>query len=356
MRVHLTDRNLRRAITLALFIGALYLFRHLAVLFVFFVLFQRSIGLLAGYAHKYAKIPFKVGVIGIVLLFLGSLGLTAFLATRGIITNLDEIRGSADQLIALIQASPYYQQYAQTFDHGGIIDRLKDHGTELMHYASLAGRNALYLMIALIISVVFLLERDEITEFRKRIPVESIPRVILRFLGHVTDAVAITFRLQFVVAVVNAIFTLPVLLVIGMPGIPALMTLLVVSGLVPVVGGVVAGGVLMAIAFITKGYFGLVVFIVWTFILHKLESYVLTPRLTAQHVRLPSFVIVVSLLLFEHVFGLAGLFLSFPSLFVASRIREGWLDPEEEARADDRTERALRGQLPTFFGGEYIQQ
>ena len=58
--------------------------------------------------------------------------------------------------------------------------------------------------------------------------------------------------------------------------------------------------------------------------LHKIESYYLTPRLAAQHVKLPALVLVVSLLLFEQVFGFVGLFLSFPTLYVGVRIRNEW--------------------------------
>jgi predicted PurR-regulated permease PerM len=82
-----------------------------------------------------------------------------------------------------------------------------------------------------------------------------------------------------------------------------------------------------------------------TFILHKIESYYLNPRLTAKHVQLPGFVIITSLVLFEHAFGLLGLFLSFPCLYVAAKIREGWLDPDDEIREDAETSSAMRGEL-----------
>ena len=44
MRSLLTDRNLRRVVVLAAFVGILYAFRHLAILLVFFVLFERGLG------------------------------------------------------------------------------------------------------------------------------------------------------------------------------------------------------------------------------------------------------------------------------------------------------------------------
>jgi hypothetical protein len=58
------------------------------------------------------------------------------------------------------------------------------------------------------------------------------------------------------------------------------------------------------------------------------ESYYLSPRLTARHVRVPGFVLIVSLIAFEHVFGFAGVFLSFPALFIASRIRAEFLEED----------------------------
>ena len=56
--------------------------------------------------------------------------------------------------------------------------------------------------------------------------------------------------------------------------------------------------------------------------------------------------IVTSLILFEHVFGLVGLFLSFPSLYVAAKIIESWRH-ESSAHEDElRTARQLRMEAP----------
>jgi predicted PurR-regulated permease PerM len=61
-----------------------------------------------------------------------------------------------------------------------------------------------------------------------------------------------------------------------------------------------------------------------TFVLHKIESYYLTPRLAAQHVKLPGLVLVLSLLVCEETLGFVGLFLSFPILYIATRIHREW--------------------------------
>jgi len=61
-----------------------------------------------------------------------------------------------------------------------------------------------------------------------------------------------------------------------------------------------------------------------TFVLHKIESYYLTPRLAAKHVKLPGLILVLSLLAFEETFGFVGLFLSFPALYIATQIHREW--------------------------------
>jgi predicted PurR-regulated permease PerM len=81
-----------------------------------------------------------------------------------------------------------------------------------------------------------------------------------------------------------------------------------------------------------------------TFVLHKIESYYLTPRLAAQHVKLPGLILVVSLLVFEQVFGFVGLFLSFPALYVATRIHGEWKSEDgETVRAGAPASAAAKG-------------
>jgi hypothetical protein len=97
---------------------------------------------------------------------------------------------------------------------------------------------------------------------------------------------------------------------------------------VPVIGNIVSGTVLCLLAYQANGWVGVGVFVALTFILHKVESYYLSPRLTARHVKIPGFLLIVSLLACEHVFGFKGLFLSFPILFVAGRIRGEFLEED----------------------------
>ncbi|MEI8256245.1 MAG: AI-2E family transporter [Deltaproteobacteria bacterium] len=350
LRAHLTDRNVRRAFVLALFLGLLVLFRHLLLLLVFFVVFERLIGLAADYLHAATRLKFKYCVLIVVSVIMGIVGTALYAGVSVLVANVPTMRRSAQTVIDTIRQSAVFARVEHAMATVSLLEKAREHAGTAVHVAAAIGRDTLYVFIGLVFAVVFLLERDDLENWREKMPFDSVPRILLRNMGHVADAIAITLKLQLIVAVVSTLITLPVLLALRLPGIPALVAMLLVTGLIPIVGGPVAGTVLMTLAYVTRGPGGLAVFVTSTFILHKIESYYLTPRLTAKHVKLPSFVIITSLVLFEHVFGLIGLFLSFPVLYVAAKIREGWIDPDDEVRDDEAMRRAMRGVLPSMRG------
>jgi predicted PurR-regulated permease PerM len=353
LKAYLTDRNVRRVLTLGIFLGALWFFRHLLMLLVFFVVFERTIGLLAGLLARATRMKFKWAVLTVLIVSFGLVGLGVWAGISTVREKVPEIEAGARTVIETIRRSELYAKYGHALAHirgQEVLHHAQNHAGSAIRVVASFAKETLYVFIGLVFATVFLLERDELEAFRERQPEDGVGRSLMRYFRHVADAIAITLKLQLIVAVVNALITLPVLLALGLPGIPALVAMLVVTGLIPVVGGPIAGAVLMTLAYVTRGPVGLAVFVGSTFVLHKIESYYLNPKLTAQHVKLPSFVIITSLVLFEHAFGLIGLFLSFPSLYVAAKIREEWLNPDEEKRDEALFTAAMRGALPVIAG------
>lgn len=337
MRSLLTDRNVRRVVVLAAFVGILYAFRHLAILLVFFVLFERGLGTGARLLRDRFRVPVMVGVALQILAALGLLaGLVYFGWTR-VVPAVPQIRADINGQFV------HFREWlhARGFDHAealqtdSLVEKGQHYAGSVVGFLGSLGKSAVYVLLGLIFAVVFIAEGEKLEAWRESMPEDSVPRILLRYFSYLCDAISITAQLQVIVALVNTLITLPVLLVMGLPSVPALMAFLFAMGLIPVVGGIVSGVVMGTLAYVYKGVAGVVTFFVSTFVLHKIESYYLTPRLTARHVALPGFVIITSLVLFEHAFGLVGLFLSFPSLYVAARIREGWRDAERE-HVDER--------------------
>jgi predicted PurR-regulated permease PerM len=331
----LAGRTVRRAIALGAFLGLLLLFRHLIPLLVFFIAFSRSLGAAADAITRRTRIAQKWVVLGLVLALLGTLGgAIAFGVGRGIHAVV-LLRQTLPEKIALVKETPLYQQLQDHLqDTDSYLDSAKDYATHVVGYLTAFGKILLHAVVGLILAVIYLLEKEELLNWARTIDPRSLIGTLKRWLGHLADAVALTIQLQLIVAGCNAVFTLPILLALGIPHAGPLFLMIFASSLVPVVGNIISGIVLSLLAYHSRGLVGVGVFVALTFVLHKVESYYLNPRLTARHVRLPGFVLILSLIAWEHLLGIAGLFVSFPFLFVATRIRNELRDEEKDLGAE----------------------
>lgn len=339
-----TDRNVRRIFVLALFLTLLFLFRHLAVLLVFFVLFERALGVGAKWLSARFQVPVAVAVIGQIVIALAVFGLLIFFGYTRVVPAVPQLRSELEGQFHHLREWLHARGWEHTVNEHATqaLERAQHYAGSVVGFLGSVGKSAVYVVIGLILSVVFLIENAELERWRESLGEDSPARILMRYCSYLCDAIAITAKLQVIVALVNTLLTLPVLLLMRFPSIPALMVFLFVMGLIPVVGGIVSGAVMAILAYTHKGMVGVGVFFASTFILHKIESYYLSPRLTAQHVKLPGFVIITSLILFEHLFGLVGLFLSFPALYVAAKIRESWRDAEREREDESRLTGMMR--------------
>ncbi len=319
------ERTARRVLCVALFLSALAAFKPLFLLFLFFVAFERALGAASRFLRKRTKLGPKASVLAVVAVVVGALG-GALAVGAGRLAHL--IIGARntfpEHLTAIRTSDAYLKVKAHLPDTDRVVDSLKSHAEDGLHFVAELGHILAYALIGFILAVVYWLEHEELHEFHETLDQHSIIGILIRWLEHAADAIAVTIQLQLIVALFNTVTTLPVLLLLGVPHVVPLMILIFLAGLIPVVGNLVSGVVLSVLAFQAKGIWGVGIFVALTFVLHKIEAYYLNPRLTARHVRLPGFVLILSLLCFEHLFGFAGLFMSFPFLFIAGRVRAEW--------------------------------
>jgi predicted PurR-regulated permease PerM len=330
-----SDPKWRRLVAVALFVGILYGLRALAPVFVCFIILVRALTLAADLLHDRTGLERRGGVASILLAVVSGIGVSLVLGVHALIPRVHEIRADGRDFVQHLLENPMVGRLRHLAGHeeggGGTAETITAHAMQALHYATSFAHLALYLLIGFVLSVIYLFERDEIDHWLHGLAPESVSGTMTRWLGFAGDAVAITVKMQAVTALVNAVITLPVLLVLGLPHKGVLFVLILVSGLLPVVGNFIAGAVLCVVAYEARGAWAVGVMLGVTFVLHKIESYYLTPRLAAQHVKLPGLVLVLSLLAFEEVFGFVGLFLSFPFLYVATRIHKEWTKEDGEA-------------------------
>jgi predicted PurR-regulated permease PerM len=317
-----TQKSMRRLVALVLFLGVLYLFRHLAILFVFFVSFERLFRWTAGHLAARAGISRKKSVLAVLAALVLSFVALAWMGVGKTVRAFAALHTSFPDRLAELKDHPLVIRFEEEI--GGadkILEAVKHYSGSALAAATSVGEFVIHIVMAFVLAVVYVLELDEIEHFWSGVDRRSLTGTLARWFGHLADALTVTVQLQLIVAACNTAMTLPVLVILGVPKIGPLMVLIFVSALVPVVGNIVSGAVLSLLAYQVKGWFGVGIFCALTFFLHKIESYYLNPRLTSRHVKIPGFLLILSLIACEHLFGFAGLFLSFPILFVTGHIR-----------------------------------
>jgi predicted PurR-regulated permease PerM len=332
----LGHRRVKRVAALLVFAAALVLLRHLATLLVFYLIFSRGFGFLARKLGGWTRLPEKAWVGILVFALLAGVGGTIW---AGVHKSVPVVRGFSEHAQERVQeridefkeSDLYKMLEARHVDPEKYSEQVKHFTERLVQGARTTGRVLLHLLLGLILAVLYLLERHEVDATLAKIPKDSFFGYFVSYFEFTAEAIVLTIKVQVIVAFVNALITLPVMLALGLPNVPTLMLMVFAFGLVPVVGNFLSGGVLVILAFLKKGWLGVIIFLVSTVVLHKVESYYLNPRLTAKHVKLPSFVLIASLIVWEHLVGIVGVFISFPFLYVMMKIRD--LFREQDAAA-----------------------
>jgi predicted PurR-regulated permease PerM len=312
--------NLRRAVLLAIFAGLVVAFRHLLVVLIFFVAFERPLEAASDWLASRLRVRRSVALVGVLALGSLALGGALWFGLDRALDALQAARQSLPERIAAFRDTPFFRLLQEHVNAETLVEAAKHNTERALGYLSAFGHLLVHALVGFVLAIVFIIDEDELRAFERTLAPESLGGTLLRWLGYAADAISVTLQFQLVVAFANALLTWPVLMAVGLAHSGALVFMIFVSGIVPVVGNFISGAVLTALAYQAQGLSGVVLFTVLTFVLHKLESYFLNPRLAARHVRLPGFVLIVSLLLWEQLLGFVGLFVSFPFLYLVQRI------------------------------------
>jgi predicted PurR-regulated permease PerM len=319
----LRHRAIKRVIALAAFLAVVILLRHLATLLVFYLVISRGLGALSEQLAKRTPIGERLWAVALLVVLLGSLGALVASGVHRSVPAVMRLGATAQEHVDSFKQSDFYRMLeAHNVDLDQYGEKIRHLGEGLLASVRTTGRTLLHVLLGLVLAVIYLFERKEVTELWARVPRESFLGYLIAFWGFLGEAILLTVKVQVVVALVNAIITLPILIALRLPKIPTLMLMVFAFGLVPVVGNFLSGIVLGILSYLKSGWLGVGIFLVSTFVLHKVESYYLNPRLTSKHVKLPSLMLVTSLIVWEHLLGMPGIFISFPVLYVTLRVRD----------------------------------
>jgi predicted PurR-regulated permease PerM len=132
------------------------------------------------------------------------------------------------------------------------------------------------------------------------------------------------FEAQTVVAVVNALLSVIVFLLLGLPSIALLAMIVFVCSYIPILGMILSTLPAAFLALKVGGVPHVLWLVAAIMIIHAIEAYLLNPLIYGRHLRLHPVAVLLILVIAEHLFGVWGLLLGVPiAAFVLKYVIEG---------------------------------
>lgn len=185
-------------------------------------------------------------------------------------------------------------------------------------FGSTAGHFAAGLLIALFVTIFFLLEGERIWRFLVRLmPRKARPAVNGAGRRGWTSMVSYT-RIQLFVAFVDAVGIGAGAAIIGVPLALPLGVLVFIGSFIPVVGALVTGAIAVLLALVANGVVNALIMLGIVLLVQQLESHILQPLVMGKAVSLHPVAVILSVAAGSYLAGIPGALFSVPILAVAN--------------------------------------
>lgn len=318
---YFANLTVRRFLILALIALLLYSIRDMLnlVLLTFLIAYVMNSFqvLLSKRISKYVKVNSKVIIIILYLALISMIVLALVKYLPKVYTQIKQLTNFLSNLTPEDLPKNEITQY--------IFNMLKD-----LNYQSYMNQGIEYVLkisnwgttfvLATILSLVFILEKNRIVSFTSRLRESKISwfYVELEYFGKkFISSFGKVIEAQILIALFNTCFTVIGLWVLGFffvsfPYLFALSIMIFLLSLIPVVGFVISLIPLCIIGYNIGGLSMMIYIMALIAVLHVIEGYFLNPKLMSSKMNLPMFYTFIVLLFSEHYIGVWGLILGIP--------------------------------------------
>jgi predicted PurR-regulated permease PerM len=126
---------------------------------------------------------------------------------------------------------------------------------------------------------------------------------------------------QVIISLINTVFTTIIIFIFHLPNKISLISLVFLFGLLPIIGNVISNTILSVTALVSDGVIACLICLAFLISVHKLE-YFLNSKIIGSIVKLPMFLMLLSLLLFEAMLGIWGLIIAIPAVLFLKKEME----------------------------------
>ena len=225
-----------------------------------------------------------------------------------VVKQVSEIYSSPqeNQIVNLIKEK-LDQIYGSIFSSEGI--------SYMITSISNIGKVGINIIIALILSIFFLLEKDKIIQFTSKFRQSKISGICSElefFWEKFISSFGKVIEVQILIATINGVLSTIGLWIIGFPHLLGFGMMVMLLGLIPVAGVIISLVPLSIVAFNSGGLVQVVYVLVMIALLHAIEAYILNPKLMSAKTKLPIFYTLSILIVSEHIAGVLGLIVGIP--------------------------------------------
>ncbi|MBU3073916.1 AI-2E family transporter [Clostridium estertheticum] len=210
--------------------------------------------------------------------------------------------------------------FAPIFHQINIASYAKTGIQSIMIFITDFGKCGLNFFMALLLSLVFVLEKASVLKFLykfKHSKVSSAYNYLSYFGNNFLNSFGKVIRAQIMIAIANTTLSIIGLTIMGFPALFALAFMIFILSLVPVVGVFFSLIPLCLIAFKIGGLIKVVFVLIMILVIHTIESYVLNPMFMSDTTHLPIFFTFTTLIISEQFMGTWGLLLGIPIVIFA---------------------------------------
>lgn len=246
-----------------------------------------------------------------------------------------ESREFVDRVVAGIAGPEAFVDFRQSDAYTTIVERLETALTStsrrvaaaVTEFANTALLFALNFVLAMILSFLLIWDMPKTKERLRRFSEGRTAEIYAEITPGV-QAFGImlgrAFEAQTVVAIVNAVLSVIVFVILGLPSIALLAVIVFVCSYIPIVGMILSTLPAAFLALKVGGGTHVLWLIAGILIIHAIEAYMLNPLIYGRHLRLHPVAVLFVLVIAEHLFGVWGLLLGVPiAAFVLKYVVEG---------------------------------
>ena len=246
-----------------------------------------------------------------------------------------ESRELVDRVVAGIAGPAAFRDFQESDAYATIVGRLESALTttsrrvtaEVTAFANTALLFALHFLLSMIVSFLLIWDMPATKERLRRFSEGRTAEIYAEITPGVKAfgiMLGRAFEAQTVVAVVNAMLSVIVFLLLGLPSIALLAVIVFVCSYIPIAGMILSTLPAAFLALKVGGGMRVLWLVVGILVIHAVEAYMLNPLIYGRHLRLHPVAVLLVLVVAEHLFGVWGLLLGVPiAAFVLKYVIEG---------------------------------